>query len=34
MAEVLDEAEFSRIKEGYIMNRLAGKPLYEDDASI
>lgn len=34
MAEVLDEAEFTRIKESYIMNRMAGKPLYEDDSSI
>jgi hypothetical protein len=34
LSEVLDEAEFSRVKEGYIMNRLAGKPLYEDDQSI
>ncbi len=31
MAEVLDEAEFTRIKEAYIMNRTAGKPSYEDD---
>lgn len=34
LSEVLDEAEFSRIKEGYIMNRVTGKPLYEEDQSI
>lgn len=34
LAEVLDEAEFSRFKEGYIMNRIAGKPVYEEDQSI
>lgn len=32
--EVLDESDFSRVKEGYIMNRVAGKPVYEDDQSI
>ena len=31
---MLDEAEFSRFKEGYIMNRIAGKPIYEEDQSI
>jgi hypothetical protein len=29
--EVLDEVDFSRIKEQYIMNRIAGKPVYEED---
>ncbi len=32
--EVLDESDFSRLKEGYIMNRVAGKPVYEEDQSI
>jgi hypothetical protein len=34
LAEVLDEKDFSRFKEGYMMNRIASKPLYEDDNSI
>ena len=34
LQEVLDESEFSRFKEEYIMNRVAGKPVYEDDQSI
>ena len=32
--EVLDEKDFSRFKEGYIMNRVASKPIYEEDQSI
>eukprot|EP00347_Sterkiella_histriomuscorum_P023011 403336298 len=34
LQEVLDENDFSRLKEGYIMNRIGVKPLYEDDQSI
>jgi hypothetical protein len=32
--EVMDEKDFSRFKEAYIMNRVPAKPLYEDDKSI
>ncbi len=32
--EVLDEKDFSRFKEAYIVNRVASKPLYEEDQSI
>ena len=34
LLEVLDESEFSRLKEGYVMNRVAGKPFYDEDQSI
>jgi hypothetical protein len=34
MQETLDEKDFSRLKEGYIVNRVANKPLYEEDQSI
>jgi hypothetical protein len=29
--EVMDEKDFSRFKEGYVMNRIASKPLYDED---
>lgn len=32
--EALDETEFSKMPEDYIMNRVKGKPLFEDDESI
>ena len=31
---MLDEKDFSRFKEGYIMNRVSAKPIYEEDQSI
>jgi hypothetical protein len=31
ITEVLDQADFSRVKEQYIMNRIAGKPSYDED---
>jgi len=31
LAEVLEEKDFSRFKEGYLMNRIASKPGYEED---
>lgn len=34
LQEVMDEKDFSRFKEGYVMNRVPSKPLYEDDQSI
>lgn len=34
LQEVMEEKEFSRFKEDYIMNRVASKPLYEEDQSI
>ncbi len=34
IAEVLDQADFSRVKEQYVMNRIAGKPQYEEDQSV
>lgn len=34
LQEVLEEKDFSRFKEGYIMNRIASKPAYEEDQSI
>jgi hypothetical protein len=30
----MEEKDFSRFKEDYIMNRVASKPLYEEDQSI
>jgi hypothetical protein len=30
----MSEQDFSRFKESYIMNRVASKPLYEEDKSI
>jgi hypothetical protein len=34
LQEVMDEKEFSRFKEQYIMNRVASKPVYDEDQSI
>lgn len=34
LKEVMDEEEFSRFKEGYVMNRVAGKPYYDEDESV
>jgi hypothetical protein len=34
LQEVMEEKDFSRFKEDYIMNRVASKPLYEEDQSI
>jgi hypothetical protein len=34
LSEVMDEKDFSRFKEGYIMNRVANKPIYDEDQSI
>ena len=34
LQEVMDEKDFSRFKESYIMNRVPAKPVYEDDKSI
>lgn len=34
LQEVMEEKDFSRFKEEYIMNRIASKPLYEEDQSI
>ena len=34
LKEALDEQEFSAMMEPYLMNRVRGKPLYEDDDSI
>jgi hypothetical protein len=31
LQEVMEEKDFSRFKEAYIMNRVASKPLYEED---
>ena len=31
LQEVMEEKDFSRFKEAYIMNRVAFKPLYEED---
>jgi hypothetical protein len=31
LKETLDEDEFSRFLEGYLMNRARGKPIFEDD---
>jgi len=32
--DALDETEFSKSLESYIMNRVSGKPLFQDDQSI
>ena len=34
LKEALDEQVFSAMMEPYLMNRVRGKPLYEDDDSI
>ncbi len=34
LMEVMEEKDFSKFKESYIMNRVPAKPLYEDDKSI
>ena len=31
LKETLDEEDFSRFLEGYMMNRARGKPIFEDD---
>jgi hypothetical protein len=31
IGEVLENTDYSRTKEGYIMNRITGKPMYEED---
>jgi len=30
----MDEDEYSVFKEGYLLNRVKGRPLYEEDESI
>lgn len=34
IAEVVEEKDFSRFKENYLMNRIASKPSYDEDNSI
>jgi hypothetical protein len=31
LQEVMEEKDFSRFKEEYIMNRVASKPVYDED---
>ena len=34
LAEIIDEAEYTGATENYFMNRMSGKPTFEDNDSI